>query len=782
MGKDLSPYSIRRERQPRKAQLTVLAEDLESNVRDDLQQYWRIVRKHLGLVLAVCAVFFVLALLHDMMLTPLYSASSTLLIRNSAPPLLENATVTIISENTDTDSGEQDQTQIQLLKSRTLAIRVIRDEGLTSDPGVLLGTQRVGLMSMLRHEAKSLLHGFRDSSSGSDARPKTITVGALTASYLSRLEITPIPNTQMVRISFTSADPKLSARLANAHAREFINWEIEMNSRQSEEAEHFLEGKLAQIKQQLEFSEAAVNSYRRDKGIVPGLISVNGSQDVVLERLNKTSENLEAAHLRTISLGTQVSMVKEGRTDALPEVMQSSLVQRLKEQLDSDEAEYATLAGKFKPDFPPLKQLALKIKSTRDVLDHEISNAVASVQAQYLEAAQRESTLQADLNQQKTYAFGLNDSAVRYLILEREADTNRELYNAVLKRIKDLTVVADVHASNISVVDGAEPNASPSSPQTFRDVAAAGVLGLAAGLGLAFLIDLLDNTLKDSREVERYLRIPNLALIPEAPKDRDSLYPAAQLTNGEPTNGTRYNAVVSYNGRYSVLGEAYRNLRTGLMLSRAGAQPRITLISSAIPNEGKTTVSVNTAVVLAHAGGRVLLIDADLRMPRCHKVLRMANLRGLTEVLTGQAAPEESIRPTSVDNLFFMTSGQTPPNPSELLSSPQMKQMLKDVAQDFDHVILDSPPALPVSDPVILSTLVDGVVLVAAGSRTPKQQVKAALARLRHAHAKIFGIVLNKIKLQKLDYFFPYYKYGYYGPSSADEVETQSEAVSPPAV
>ena len=577
----------------------------------------------------------------------------------------------------------------------------------------------------------------------------------------------------------------MSARLANAHAREYIRWGIELNAHESEEAEHFLEGKLAQIKDQLEASEVAVNNYRRDKGIVPGLISVNGKEDVVLDRLNKISEDLQAAHLQTISLGTQVSMISEGRQDALPAVIQSGLVQRLKEELDTDEAEYATLSGKFKPDYPPMLQLERKLKGTRDVLNREISNAVASVKEEYQSAQQRENTLQSDLNQQKTFAFGLNDSAVRYLILEREADSNRELYNALLKRVKDLTVVADVHASNVSIVDGAEPPGGPSSPNKSRDALTGGVLGLAGGLGLAFLMELLDNTLKDSREVERYLRIPSLAMIPESPKDRALLYASPVPPNTKSVNGpSKYysgnrlnSSVVSYAGRYSILGEAYRNLRTGLMLSRAGAHPRTTLVTSAVPEEGKTTVSVNTAIVLAHAGGRVLLIDADLRIPQCHKRLGLSNVRGLTEVLTGLVGPEETIHSTAVENLFVMTAGQTPPNPSELLSSPQMRALLEQLTGIYDHIIIDSPPALPVSDPVLLSTLVDGVMLVAAGSRTPKQQIKAAVGRLRHAHAKIFGVVLNRIKLQKVDYFFPYYKY--YGQHEEEEIAEKPEAPGP---
>jgi succinoglycan biosynthesis transport protein ExoP len=780
MAKELSPYTIRRTRQTRRAQFTVLAEDVESNIQDDLQQYWRVIRKHLGVVLIVPVILVTLVILRDAMTTPLYTAGATVLIRNSPPPVLENATVTIVSQTSDSETGSEDQTQIQLLKSKTLAARVVAAEGLANDP-VFLGRrqQSNGVWKAFSQWLKARI-GFKERAAVRNSPGHSSAAAAmrgLVGAYLSALTVTPVRDTQMVTISFTTPDPALSARLANAHAREYISWGIEINSHQSEEAEHFLEGKLAQIREQLEASEAAVNRYRRDKGIVPGLISVNGKQDVVLDRLNKLSSDLQEAHLQTIALGTQVAMIKEGRQEALPSVIENTLVQKLKAQLDEDEAQYATLSGRFKPDYPPMIQLQRKINGTRNILNQEIRNAEDTVKTQFFAAQQRENTLQHDLNAEKAYAFGLNDSAVRYLILEREADSNRELYNAILKRVKDLTVVADVHASNVSLVDQAEPPGGPSFPNRNRDAMTALVLGLAAGIGLAFLIDLLDNTLKDSREVERYLRLPSLALIPEAPKMRESLYPAAEpkdpkLLNGSYRNSYKNQSVVTYNGRYSLLGEAYRNLRTALMLSRAGSHPRTTLITSAVPEEGKTTVSVNTAIVLAHARGRVLLIDADLRIPQCHRRLGLSNTRGLTEVLTGLCTAQEAIQPTEVENLFLLSSGQMPPNPSELLSSPQMRELLAHLIQTFDHIIIDSPPSLPVSDPIVLSQLVDGVVLVASGSKTPKQQVKAALSRLRHAHAKVFGIVLNRIKLHKVDYFYPYYKY--YGASGDDEVEDRA--------
>jgi polysaccharide biosynthesis transport protein len=775
MSNEISPYSLRRARQSRKAQVTVLAEDVESNIQDELHQYWRIVRKHWGLVLAVPAIFLGFALLRDFLSTPQYTATATLLISNTPPPLLENATVTIVSQASTADSGSEDQTQLELLKSKSLASRVIAAEGLMKEPA-FLGSNTAGLIATLRHSVTSLLLPYLPASwTGRSSETPTDIGGStdprsLAGAYLSKLRIAPVENTQMVRISFTTADPKLSARLANAHAREFISWGIEINSRESEEAERFLESKLAQTRDALEASEAALNRYRRDKGILPGVLSVDTKENTLLERLNKLSADLEEAHLQTITMGTQVSMIKDGRDYALPAVIENSLVQKLKEQVDSDEAQYATMAGTFKPEYPPLQELRRMIKEKRDILNTEIRNAEDDVKARYLTAQEREATLQKNLEDAKGYAFGLNDSAVRYLILQREADTNRELYDALLKRIKDLTVVADVHASNISIVDTAEPPGEPSSPNTHRDALTALVLGMAMGAALAFLIDVLDNTLKDSREVERYLGLPSLALIPEVPKERDSLYPATQPADPKLLKSSYKNhPVVSYNSRYSLLGEAYRNLRTGLMLSRAGSRPKTMLVTSAVPEEGKTTVSINMAIVLAHAGGRVLLVDGDLRIPQCHRRLEVSNFRGLTEVLTGLSPPQECIQPTAVENLFLLPSGQKPPNPSELLSSRQMHQLLEGLAPTFDHIVIDSPPALPVGDPIVLSQLVDGVVLVAAGSETPKQQVKAALARLTHARAKVFGIVLNKIKLHKVDYFYPYYKY--YGGPGADEIE-----------
>ena len=368
------------------------------------------------------------------------------------------------------------------------------------------------------------------------------------------------------------------------------------------------------------------------------------------------------------------------------------------------------------------------------------------------------------MQRQRAVTMTLNDAAVQYAILQRDVDTYRQLYNAVLKRMKDVGVEAEAVTSNVSIVDKATAPSIASYPKKMRDLMVSAILGLLGALGLAFLLDYLDNTLKDPEEAERYLRLPNIGIIPEFSRLNSSAYgpkgyapkgyaPVKALTalltaasDSEPkalTNGSNGNGVsggrtasaiqelVTEHGTYSALGEAYRNLRTALLLSRAGAPPKVTLVTSAIAGEGKTVTAVNTAAMLAQLGASVLLIDADMRRPRCHRVLDLDNNLGLTEVLTGVRDLNDLIRPTAVPNLFVLTSGSVPPNATELVGSSKMHQVVTELQQVYDYMVIDSPPVMPVSDALLLSTIVDGVLLVTNAARTPKQQVRAARARLR---------------------------------------------------
>lgn len=756
----------------------------------ELHEYRRIVHKHLRLVLVITAVCVGLTLVHDLLAEPTYTASATLLIRSAPSRVFQDEAV---SSSQDASQEPYDDTQDELLKSSSLASRVILDQGLmklAARPAYSLGSWLPGwgvLRSTLAGWFPSLAPKQTTQTLDdplADGVPRSVIQW-----YLGALQVKPIENTQLAVVEFTTSDPKLSARMANAHARAFIQQGIELSAQASDEAQRFLAGKLDELKQRVEQSELALNNYRRDKGIVPGLIALNGNQDVVVEQLNKLNRDLQEAHLKTITLGTQLELVKAGRTDALPQVMDSKVIQGLKGDLDQLESRYASMRGEYSDDYPEMRELREKIDGTRTVLDRELRTAVASVNEQYQAALKSEQAIAGELDKQKGFALGLNDDAIKYVMLEREAETNRELYNAVLKRMKNLTVLGDAHASNVSVVDPAQPPLAPSSPRPKRDLVAAALLGLLMGVCAALFIERLDNTLKTTEEVEGYLKLPSLATIPDFDSAiaLGSRYGAGYLPKPAvaelPFDDAHGRDLVATYGKYSVLAESFRQLRTSLKLSRAGAPPKVTVFTSALPGEGKTTVTVNTASVLAHTGAKVLIIDADMRRPRCHRLLRMNNRAGLSEALTG-AGGTELVQLTSVENLFLLSCGKIPPNPSELLGSARMREFLTEVSETYDYIIIDSSPVLVVSDPLDLAQVVDGVVLVMAGGHTPRKHVAAALDRLEFANAKILGVVLNKVRLHKAD--FPHYYSkavrGYHrGFENVDAEETSFAEASPAA-
>ncbi|HXD91493.1 MAG TPA: polysaccharide biosynthesis tyrosine autokinase, partial [Candidatus Binataceae bacterium] len=338
-------------------------------------------------------------------------------------------------------------------------------------------------------------------------------------------------------------------------------------------------------------------------------------------------------------------------------------------------------------------------------------------------------------------------------------------------RIKDVEVISGDQHTIVSVINSAEVPTVATTPRKTRDLMLSLVFGLGCGIGLAFLFDFLDNTLKNPEEAESYLRLPSLGVVPDfASIGADESYGPRQLPSARsalPALPGR--ELVSAHGSYSSLGEAYRNLRTALLLSRAGAPPKIILISSATSREGKTVTSVNLAAMLAQLGPCVL-IDADLRRSRCHQVLAIDNLAGLTETLTGSRKWQDVIRPTEVENLDFLSAGSAPPNPTELLGSPKMAEMLAAMGEDYSYIVIDSSPVLPVSDALLLASLVDGVVVVANGIATPRQQVKSACARLEYARGKILGVVLNRIHLQSPDYYY-YYHHDYYAAQGSRDTD-----------
>ena len=797
--KELAPHFLQRTSPPGEEETAVLSRPVvpeDSGL--DLRDYWRVITKHSWLIAAFFFGTVLATTLVVLTMTPIYTAETTLLIERKAPQVVDVQQA--LSESLGPDEYDYYKTQYQILKSRVLAAQVIRELGLEKN-GLFTGEGREGLVARLwaavRARGKRLFSQPSDTD-GATQQAKLLGVdpGLIDLYTDGMLEIRPVQRTRLVKVAFLTPDPGLSARVANAHAESYIHKGLELRTQTNEEAQRFLEEKLVELKERVEKSEAALNRYRRDKGI----ISLDDKENIVVARLTDLNARLTDAEAERIGLEAQMRSVSQTDYDSLPAVVNNTLIQALKEQLTTLQGQYAQLSTQFKPAYPRLAQLKAQVVDTEQRVQKEIQRVVEGVKTSYLDAEAKEKELRAKMEEQKAITLSLKDDSVQYAILDREADTNRQLYDSVLQRMKEMGVAADVRASNVSVIDEAEPPLRPSSPKKGLSLLLSSFVGLVGGVGLAFFFEYLDNTLKTPEEVERYLRLPNLAVVPDflGTNGRGYGYYARSYGYGhrarhqalekkaellgqeavpEAQSNTPSKELVVSAHPLSVVSEAYRTLRTAILLSRAGEPPRTILFTSGTHSEGKTASTINTAIVFAQMGVKVLVIDADLRRPRCHKVLGIASEPGLTELLTGQREPQEVARPTAIENLFLISCGSSPPNPAELVGSRKMQETLAFLQAHFDYVLIDSPPVMPVSDAILLSTMVDGVVLVVGGQETPKHVVREARARLGYARAKILGVMLNRVNMQSGDYSYYYrHYYGYYNHTEAEKTGLSNNA------
>ena len=768
----------------------------------DVYRYWCILRKHIW-VIAV-AFFGAIAAGGVYVLTrpPLYTATAKLLVERQAPQILPIQG--ILPEIHTGDKYDYYKTQYEILRSRSLAAQVIQQQQLTEHPLFTDPVYQTGLLTGLWSKAKAWADSdhvedvpvpqapaadpFGMTDAGDFRRDPTAPPFGIASrfidTYMKFLTIRPVRNTQLVQIAFRTPDPVLSAHLANTHARAYIRHGLTLSSQASGEAKRFLEEKLVELKERLQQSDAALNRYRREKKI----ISLDAAENVVVTRLADLNQRLTEAEAERIAFEAQVYLIRSRDYSSLPEVISSTLIQTLKEQLAGIEGEYAQLSAQFKPGYPRLNHLQAQVEETRRRLGQEIQKVVAGIQSTYLAAVARENELRATLERQKSATLQLKDTSVGYAILAREVDTNRQLYDNVLQRMKEMGVSAELRASNVSVIDRAEQPRIPSSPNKKRGLLFSGLLGLMGGVGFAFFLEFLDNSFRTPQEVEQYLHLPSLGVIPDflsfnettqeppatqekgertglGQRDKSSLklkkpQPAASL----PARKEGKKELVLAHHPLSVVTESYRAVRTAILFARAGQAPKTMLFTGATRGEGKTATTVNTAVIFAQMGARVLVVDGDLRRPRCHRILGLRNGLGMSDFLTGQRELHEVIKPTPTEGLFLISRGAAAPNPAELLGSHKMAAGLEILQEQFDYILIDSPPVMLVNDAVLLSTLVDGVVLVVDGQNTPKKVVREACGRLQAVRAKILGVILNRVDVRTGDYAYQYGQYySYYG-------------------
>jgi succinoglycan biosynthesis transport protein ExoP len=712
-----------------------------------LLDYLILLRKHQWLIL-----FFVLAIVSIV----------TIATFRMQPVYQATARVEIDRENTnaihfaDSDSYEMYEdledyitTQSKILQSETLAMLTVKSMGLDN------------MTEFGGNPAKPV----KPSAPGSEAslhRPPAL------GAFLGRMTIKRVPTSRLVDVTFESTDPALAARVVNAHLNNFIEENFRSRYEAATQASTWLAGQLNEMKIKVENAEDARLAYERRNQIW----TIDEKSDISSQKLADLNKQLTDAQADRINKEAVYQLAQAGNYDAISAVRESPVIQDILKQESTMSAQYTDALNQYGPKFPKVVRLQAQLKDLDQLVGREKTNIANQMEAEYHGSRQRELLLKNALDEQKTQTNQMAEKLVQYSILKREADTNKQLYDGMLQKLKEAGITAGLRSSNIRVVDPALIPAGPSRPNKTRNVMLSILVGLIGGIGLALLREYLDNTVKTPDDIETLTRLPSLAIVPALSNSNGKRTGRfAKLLKAPVIVGKEGRAeLVSHNMPQSQMSEAFRALRTSLLLSQADHPPQVILMTSALPREGKTTAAVNLAVTLAQLGDKTLLVDADLRKPGINRALSLVDGKhaGLSSYLAGVSSLDLITVPhPAITNLAAIPTGPIPPNPADLLSSRRLTELIAELRTRYKFVVIDSPPIMAATDAVILSVLVDGVLLVVRSGETPKEAFTRTRDLLAGVKCHMLGVVLNAVDASSPDYYYSYryypYSYGGYG-------------------
>ena len=729
-------------------------EILDPQEAPDFRGYARILRKRMPTVLIVFIILFSISLIATLKQKPVYRAQVLLEIQK------ENPDIPTIQELYELDSVSDAylRSQYTILGSESLARSVIDKLRLDT-----VGEFNAPEWWSWRWRKKKNVDAPQVFAAG-PARADREVYRRVLERFRDRLQIDPINRSRLVTIQFDSHDAGLSARVANCLAENYVEQNLEARWTATQKAADWLSQQLSGVKGRLEKSEERLQEYARRNGLVFLETDKEPSRNIENEQVQQLQEELTKAEARRYEKEALYRVVEAGDYNVLPGEFESKVIQDLTERLAELKREYARLSATFNADYPRVKEIQSQIEEIAAAIREQRKDAAGQITSEYFAAVRRENLVRQALQQEQKQMNQLAARAVQYNILKREVDTNKQLYEGLLQRLKEASVSASLKASNIRIVDAAEPPTKPVKPKIPLNLGVAAILGLGLGFCAAFLQERLDDTLKGTDDVERLFGLSAVGLIPAVSQPNGNHHGVSRLLEHskalsvkENGNGRKPNAAwyrIDEDGKQNApLVEAFRSLRTSILLSTADHPPSSLLVTSTQPGEGKTTIATNLAIALAQVGQRVLLVDADLRSPSLHRLFGVRENFGLVSYLTGHQDWHSVVRPSGSPGLDLLFCGPIPPNPSELLSSRSMGELIRSAREQYEFVILDSAPLLALADSRILATLVSGVLLVVKNAMIPREQVKQALFGIQSVGANVIGVALNRVDLHTNGYF-----------------------------
>jgi succinoglycan biosynthesis transport protein ExoP len=772
-----------------------------------LRDYWHAVRKRLWLVAGVVMLVTLLAALYMGRQPDVYVAQTRVQVdlESAGPGLGASKGSQSVIINNPVSDPTYFNTQLQILTSPGLLRRVVKTLDLEHDRAFLSPqpARRSGLLGALgvgaaeKPDARTGQELPLTSSVAPAVSREDLAEAKQLAPYVAALQrglqIEPvketrtagyIKDTRLIDISFRHADPQLAAKIVNAVADTFVLANLEKKTETNTSTGTFLQQRVAELQSGIRADEDKLAEYAKEHQI----ISLTGDQNIVADRLAGLNHQLlEAENDRKLAEAAYRAALDPKAAGALAEAS-GSKTSDAQSKLDELRQKRAQLKVRYTDENPAVVELDQQIaeleKQRKTNTAHATDTVTTNLETRYKQSKAREDSLRSALDQQRNETVAQNDAAINYRITQQEIETNKGLLDGLLQRSRENDVVLAGAPNNISVVDYALAPDSPVGPKRAQSVTLAFLLSLAFGTGLALFLEYLNDTVRSSDDVERMLRLPALSVIPSVGLGRAARGLVSRLTlqrrdhNGNGDGIERPELLLNADPR-SALAESYRHLRTSVLLSRAGQSPRTLLVSSSLPSEGKTTTSINTAISLAQTGARVVVVDADMRRPCLHRIFDMPNGVGLSTILSSEMSAEEMLCQVgfhAASNLHLLTAGPISPNPAELLGSEQMRRVISILEANYTHVIIDSPPIVSFTDGVLISSMVDGVLLVVHGGKTSRALARRAKQILQDVGARLLGVVLNNVNLQKNDYYYYQHYSGYYhsdGTPTPQAAETQ---------